>query len=130
VSYTDSLIALYGGINAMPKDRQVIILRVQIIRALKNVEAPSVSSFLGKIIDTHLIRPETDEAISVIGSLCLTDLAPNLHSYITDITSQINNNKFPMDDPSKKPIVSPSYSINNARSVIQSLGRSDCGKLK
>lgn len=129
-SYAGTLISMYGKTSSDPQNSKTIVLRMKIIKAIGNLGTSAVGSisFLQKIVDEHQVCPETDAAILAIGQLCLTDLVPNLHLYISDISNKINNEKFIMNDPKKKPLVAPEGSINLALSTIQSLSNGSCGE--
>lgn len=128
VCFTDTLISKYENINIDRNDDSCVLLRTSIIHAAGNLGTPRAIEFIGKIIDLHLIKPETDEAIIAAGKSCAAEIIPKINSYIKYLKARIENNEFLTGDPEKKPLVSPENTLHLAVGTIMSIGNNSCGK--
>lgn len=128
VCYADMLISMYGKVSETPVAPAIIALRISIIDALGTFGTLNSTVLLGKIIDTHLVRKETEAALNAVAAACAISLVPNINAYVKDLEKKITNKEFLTNVPSIGGIVSPEGSLERAYGVIRILGSETCGK--
>jgi hypothetical protein len=127
VCFADALISMYGSAAETPVDPSIIVLRISIINALGTLGTPNAIVLLGKIIDTHQLRQETEAALNAVSAACATNLVPNINSYVKDLENKIQNRAFQALLPIKGVQIAPEVSLDRAYYVVRILGSENCG---
>jgi hypothetical protein len=128
VCYADALISMYGSPTTAATDNPTIYLRTAILNALGTLATPNSIVLFGKIIDAHIVCSETEAALNAIASSCATNLVPNISSYVTDLTTKIQNKAFVTVTPGASIQVPPDGSLQRAYGIVRILGNGNCGK--
>jgi hypothetical protein len=128
VCYADILISMYGSPTVAATDNPTIYLRTAILNALGTFGTANSIILFGKIIDAHIVCSETEAALNGVASSCATSLVPNINSYVTDLTTKIQNKVLMTSSPVATVQVSPDGSLQHSYGVVRNLGNGNCGK--